>query len=102
MRRTWRVASAPSNALEIWPSSMSPYGGLAEPPGYVVLGQAMPWVGEDLVRLPHFDQITQVEIRSPLRYAGGLLHRVRHDDDRILRAQLVDQVLDTRGRDRIQ
>src|SRR5882757_1678374 len=109
MRRTCRVANAPSNAFEMWPSrrgrSAAVAGGpslLTESPSDVVLGQAMTGVREDLVGLTHFDQVTHVEVRGSLRHAGSLLHGVGDDDNRVLRAQLIDEVFDARGSDRVE
>ena len=49
-----------------------------------------------------FNQGAQVKKRSPLADAGGLLHRMGDDDDRIAPAQFVDQFLDPRSGDRIE
>src|SRR5580658_456192 len=109
MTRTCRVANAPSNALEIWPSSkgrsVAVCGGpplLAESTSDVVLCQAMTRIRENLVGLPYFDQVTHVEVRGPLGHARGLLHGVGNDDNSVLGTQLVDEVFDARGSDRIE
>ena len=44
----------------------------------------------------------QVEEAGVLRDPGGLLHVVGDDDDRVVGLQLVDQVLDRGGRDRVE
>jgi hypothetical protein len=54
------------------------------------------------VGLADLDQLTQVEIGSPLRHACCLLHGMRHDDDRVAGAQLIDQILDARRRNRVE
>src|ERR1700678_3862729 len=99
MTRTCRVANAPSKAFEMWPSSKgrSVAGGcgprlLAESTSDVVLGEAVARVREDLVGLPDFDEVAHVEVRGSLRHAGGLLHGVGHDDDRVVGLQLINEV----------
>jgi hypothetical protein len=52
--------------------------------------------------LPVFDQRCRDGRRRSLRHARGLLHRVGDDDDGIALAQLVDQLLDARGGDRVE
>src|ERR1700739_4280159 len=72
--RTCRVANAPSNALEIWPSSRARSGAggasdrllSAESASDVVLGQTVARVGKDLVGLPDLDQVAHVEVRGTL------------------------------------
>ena len=53
----------------------------SEPPGDVIFGKLMPWLGEYLNGRAHLDQIAQVKIGGSLGNAGGLLHGVRHDDN---------------------
>ena len=48
------------------------------------------------------DQVAEVEVRRALRYARRLLHVVRNDDDGVVLAQLVNEILDLRRRDRIE
>src|SRR6266480_5558905 len=86
-----RVAARPRRACP------TPVGSSPESAGDVVLGEAVPRVGEYPVGGAHLDQLSEVEVRSALRYARRLLHRVRDDHDRILFAQLIDQILDARG-----
>ena len=43
-----------------------------------------------------------MEEGGALRNTGRLLHRVGHDDDAVVLLQLVDKLLDPRGRDRIE
>src|SRR3984893_3029526 len=73
-----------------------------EAAGDVVFGQPLLRIGEYQIRRADFDQIAHVEIRGALRYARRLLHIVRHDDDGVIRAQFIDQILDPRARYRIQ
>src|SRR6516165_5401428 len=74
----------------------------AEPPGNVVLGEAMARVGEDAIGLTDFDQLAEMKVRGALRDAGRLLHGVGDDHDRVGLAQLIDQVLDARRGNRIE
>src|SRR6516165_4446297 len=73
-----------------------------EASGDVVLGETMPGVGEHAIGIAHLDQLAEVEIGGTLRYARSLLHGVRHDHDRVRLAQLIDQILYARGRNRIE
>ena len=43
-----------------------------------------------------------MEVRGALRDTGGLLHRVGHDHDGVVLPQLVDELLDARGGDRVE
>src|ERR1700676_4766302 len=83
-------------------SSSVAFTSSTEAAGDVVFGQPLLRIGENQIRRADFDQIAQVEIRGTLRYPRRLLHIVRHDDNGVIRAQFVDQVLDPRARDRIQ
>ena len=59
-------------------------------------------VGEDVRGLAVFDQLAEVEEGGALRHARRLLHVVRDDHDRVAAAQLVDQLLDLGGGDRVE
>ena len=59
-------------------------------------------VGEDVGGGALLDQIPQMEERRLLADAGRLLHRVRHNHDREILTQLVDQLLDHRRSDRVE
>src|SRR5678816_3398187 len=83
----------------MWPSSIRV---LAEAAGDVIFGQLVSGVREHAVGLPDFYQLAQVKIGGALRDARGLLHRMRYDDNGIVLAQLVNQVLDVRSRDRVE
>ena len=48
------------------------------------------------------DQLAEIHEGGELRDAGRLLHVVGDDDDRELGAQLLDQLLDLAGRDRVE
>src|SRR5262245_39210820 len=69
--RMWSAASAPSNALLVWPSII---GFLAEAAGDVVFRQFVAGIREHAIRLAHFDEIAEMEVRRALRNARGLLH----------------------------
>jgi hypothetical protein len=56
-------------------------------------------VGEDLGGVADLDELAQMEEGCALRHARRLLHVVGDDHDRELAAQVVDQLLDPRGRD---
>src|SRR5678815_1793108 len=86
---TWSMTSAPmatactcsddrspSNARAVWPSRLSDMGvdGSAEATRDVVFGELVSRIREDAIRLAHFDEITEVEVRRALRHARGLLH----------------------------
>ena len=47
-------------------------------------------------------ELAQPEERGAVRDAGGLLHVVGHDDDRVALLQLIDQLLDALGRDGVE
>ena len=51
-------------------------------------------VEEDVARIADLQQRAEMEERGALRDAGRLLEIVGDDDDRVLSAQLIDQVLD--------
>src|SRR5689334_17816982 len=82
--------------------------GSAEAAGDVRLGGFLVRDAEDLLGGVHLDQATwlagagEVEERGVLGDSGGLLHVVGHDDDRVLLLELVDQVLDRGGGDRVE
>src|SRR5699024_1898565 len=83
----------------------------AETAGDVVLGALVGGVAEDLLGLVVLDEAavtvarlvdTGREERGPVRYPGRLLHVVRDDDDRVITRQLIHQVLDLEGGDRVE
>ena len=59
-------------------------------------------VGFISTRRPGLPAADEVEERGVLRDPGGLLHVVGDDHDRVVALELVDQVLDRRGRDRVE
>src|SRR5580658_877192 len=89
--RTFRPAQAGLNV-----------SGLTESAGDVVLGEPVTRVGEHSVGLANLDQFAEMEVRRALGDACRLLHGVCDDYDRVRLAQLIDEILDTRGGDRIE
>src|ERR1700704_4480019 len=57
---------------------------------------------ENRFRRAELDQLAQIHEGGEVRDARRLLHVVGDDDDRVLLLQLVDQLLDLGGRDRIE
>src|SRR6266851_4912950 len=57
---------------------------------------------EDRFRRTELDQLAQIHEGGEVRDARRLLHVVGDDDDRVFLLQLVDQLLDLGGRDRIE
>src|SRR3970282_2476329 len=66
----------------------------------VVLGELVPRIRENIVRVADFDELSQMEVRSALRHERGLLHGMRDDDDRVILLELVDEILDACRGDR--
>ena len=93
-KRARFVGAAPDQSAAVRP--------LAEATGDVVLGEAVARVGEDAVGIADLDQLTQVEVGGALRDARRLLHGVGDDHDRVRLAQLIDQILDACGGDRVE
>src|SRR5699024_5724679 len=82
--------------------------GSAEAAGDVVLGFLRVRVLEDLLGRADLDELARLtgrlqrEERGLIGHTRGLLHVVGHDDDRELLLELVDQVLDGQGRNRVE
>src|SRR5262245_24237470 len=93
-----------SKLLTIWSVGLfnMPARSSAEAPGDVTLRALVARRGEDLLGVAPFHQHAEMEERGLLADARGLLHRVGDDDDGVVLAQLVDQLLDARGRDRVE
>src|SRR5258708_4776590 len=89
-----------SNALAV--CSVAILLSSAEPAGDVVLGASIARRGEDLVGLVELDQFAEIHERGLVGDAGGLLHVVGDDGDRIVFRQFLDQFLDLGGRNRIE
>src|SRR4029453_2419819 len=74
----------------------------AETTGDVVLGGPIARRGEYLAGFVEFNQFAKIHEGGAVGYARRLLHVVSDNHDRIVRFQLVDQLLDLGGRDRIE
>src|SRR5204863_678912 len=75
---------------------------LSESSCHVVFRQLLGRVCEDPIGRTEFDEAPEPEERRIVRYARCLLHVVRHDDDRVVRLELIDQFLNALRRDRIE
>src|SRR5690625_3246008 len=85
-----------------WGMLLSRCGSSAEAAGDVILGLLLRGIRENGVGLVVLDQVTQVHERGEVRDPRGLLHVVGDDHDRVIVLELVDQLLDAAGRDRVQ
>src|SRR6266852_1107617 len=74
----------------------------AEAAGDVVLGALVGRGGEDVLRLAELDELAQEHEGGVVGDAGGLLHVMGHDGDRVILAKLADEFLDLGGRDGVQ
>src|SRR5215471_7755503 len=82
--------------------SMCVLSDLAEPAGDVGLRPRIPRRSEQLLRGPELDQLPHQEEAGPLRHPRRLLHVVRDDRDGEVLFQVQHELLDLRGRDRIE
>src|SRR5688572_10467626 len=71
-----------SNALRVCPVAIFDLRS-AVTAGDIVLGALLARIGEDVFGAAIFDHLAKVEEGGPLRHAGGLLHIVGDDGDRI-------------------
>src|SRR6516162_309367 len=99
---SWRSAS---NAL--WVCSVIAISSLrllasAEAAGDVVLGAPVRGRGEHLARGVELDQLAEIHEGGIIRDARRLLHVVGHDGDGVIVLELVDQLLDLGGGDRVE
>jgi len=60
------------------------------------------WIREQLLRSTELDQLAKVHECRLIRHPRGLLHVVRHDDDRQLFLQGKQQFFDDSGGDRVK
>src|SRR5580658_6893862 len=105
-----RSLRSPRRSMKWWGMGKSPAlraaakrcKGLAKSSRDVVFGLLKRGVGEHLLGAVVFDQRAHVEKSGQIAHAGGLLHVVRHDDDRVSRLQLLNQIFDLRGGDRVK
>src|SRR5690606_6028852 len=102
-------SSSVSNWRTVWPARPDPVliasasaGGSAEAPRDVVDRERVHGVLEDLAGGADLHQAPEVEVGRALADSRRLLHVVCDDGDRITLAQVVDQLLDLGGRDRVE
>ncbi len=58
--------------------------GLAGAPGDVILGQLLAWTGKNCLGLTELGEMSQPEKSRPRRDARGLLHIMRHNDNKAM------------------
>ena len=75
---------------------------LTKPASDVVLRLPVGWICENLRRRADLDQSADVKKSRVVRDATGLLHVVRHCDNRVAGLEFVDQFLDLCRGDRIE
>src|SRR5258706_917077 len=103
-----RRASSSLYDFTVWSFMIAPLAGpgssavSAEPAGDVILRPLVFGVRKNFVRHAELDQLTKVhECRLP-RHARSLLHVMRDDHDGVVALELVDELLDPRGRDGVE
>src|SRR3954452_23064903 len=75
---------------------------LAEPAGDVILRAPVGRRREDLAGVVELDQLAEIHEGGLVGDARRLLHVVGDDSDRVILGQLLDQLLDLGGRDRVE
>src|SRR5512139_3909331 len=70
---------------------------LAEAAGDVVLRTPVIRIGENSGRFAEFHELAEIHERGEIGHPRGLLHVVRHDRDRVVVLELVDELLDLGG-----
>src|ERR1700761_8231218 len=96
-----------SNALAVCSlamiiSAIGPCRPSAEAAGDVILGPPIARRGEDLAGVVELDQLAEIHEGGLVGDARRLLHVMGHDRDRVVLGELLDQLLDLGGRDRIE
>src|ERR1700677_709407 len=89
-----------SNALAVCSEAMILSS--TEPAGDVILRASIARRREDLVGVVEFDQLAEIHEGGLVGDARGLLHIVGDDRDGVVLRQLLDQLLDLGGRNRIE
>src|SRR5580700_10748655 len=89
-----------SNALAV--CSVAMFLSSAEPAGDVILRASIARRGENLVGVVEFDQLTKIHEGGLVGDARGLLPIVGDDRNSVVLRQLLDQLLDLGGRNRIE
>src|SRR3972149_2734797 len=101
-RRVSRSMSYCFEECSLWVMVIAPGTVSSKPSGDVILGFLAPGPDEYVVGNAKFDHFTQVHIGSVVRNARRLLHVVSHDHHGVIALQFVHQLLDVRGRYRIE
>src|SRR5438045_2688797 len=91
-----------SMSLSKWRCMVPSSHGSAESPGDVILGHLFTRGHENRLRLAVLHELPEHEERRAVGDAGGLLHVVGDDHDRVIVLQLVDQLLHLGSGDRIE
>src|SRR3954470_7757856 len=98
-----RRSSSWSKRLRMWSLAMSDSSwASAEPAGDIGLRALVAGGGEYLFGDAELDQLAEIHEGGEVGHACRLLHVVGDDHDRVVLLQLVHQLLDLRGRDRIE
>src|SRR5580765_1394110 len=97
-----RRSSSWSKRLRMWSAMSRSSWASAEPAGDIGLRALVAGGGEDLFGDAELDQLAGIHEGGEVRNAGRLLHIVGHDHDRVVLLQLVHQLLDLGGRDRVE
>src|SRR5947209_2783718 len=74
----------------------------SKPPRDVILRLLEVWLEEQVGGRAVLDDSAEVHEGGELAGAGRLLHVMRHDQNRVRTPQLLDQVLDLAGGDRVE
>src|SRR5439155_18881453 len=75
---------------------------LAKAPRDVVLSASITRRGEQFARGVELDELPEIHEGGEVGYTRRLLHVVRHNHDRVMLLELVDQFLDLCGGDRVE
>src|SRR5690554_2117716 len=102
MARRARWSTGQKRATSTFACTMTGPRRSAEPPSDVLFGPLHARAGEDDRGLIVFDELSHIEEGRIIAHSRGLLHRVRHDGDRIILLQLADELLDACGGDGIE
>src|SRR5690348_2968156 len=105
-----RSCRSVSNAFMVWSvivfifrsSALAGDHSLAEAASDVILRAAVIGSRENARGLTELDKISEIHKGREIRYARGLLHIMGHDGDRVVVLELVDQLFDLGGRDRVE
>src|SRR3974390_1681393 len=89
-----------NHANSALPSSWSPPSSKAS--RYVILGTPVARRGEDPACTIELDELAQIHEGGEHRDTRGLLHIVSDDNDGVILLELVDELFDLGGRDRIE